>query len=148
MTEKYADWPLIVGEDFNCHMGLHKEYVSTLENSPFHCKRKSLDINIPNNQKSKKLVEILKLNELVLLNGKSNEDCPLILRKQKKQHTAESIIELVWCSLTCINLLKNLCVLHLVTASDHLPIILTFNLSNTHIESFETSSKKSFGKMI
>lgn len=122
INEAYVNVPTFICGDFNCRVGTAGDIPAVLvENTSLFDTRLSND-NVCH-IKGSTLLEFMEVNSFTVLNGRTSLDRPA-----KFTYTGvggNSVIDLVWCNIDCINLVKNLTVLSHSTLSDHSPVLLS-----------------------
>ena len=134
---KFPNEPFIIGGDFNGRVGcLNQIYKQVLfDDTCIYNKRNSFDETI--NVRGKVLINFMEELGLILINGRSFSDNPA--QYTYLSNIGKSMIDLLWCNVAALELIKDFQVLNIITNSDHFPIILTFidgiteyNMSRVH----------------
>lgn len=140
----FANVPVFVGGDFNCRVANFNNLDKYMfnDNDFFSSERMSLDLFI--DKRGKLLVDFMESNELFVCNGRSISDTPA--QFTFKGSTGKSINDLVWCSFTGLDNLKDFKVLNLHTLSDYFPVSLY--LCNLDLVSQNDSEETAVNKFI
>lgn len=132
----FSDFPLFVGGDFNGRVAELNQLdpeIFKFTNSVFNIRR-SIDNFL--NVRGKEIINLMESNDLILLNGRSLNDCPANFTFLNS--LGASTIDLVWCSSGALHAVQDLKVCYLSTLSDHFPIFLqlSFNVNYNTDNSF------------
>lgn len=119
---KFPNTSIIVGGDFNARVGSLNQLPEEFDlcNNFLRIDRHTLDPTTTRNGKI--LIECMEQNDLILLNGRSKNDCPAQFTFMNSLGT--SVIDLVWCNQNCIEKIVNFKVNDVPTRSDHLPLVI------------------------
>lgn len=126
LKSKFCNHAIVVGGDFNCRVGeLNTGQEELFEGTHLNFFRNSLDKRI--NTKGKLLLEFMEQHSLILINGRSPSD------KEGNftfaSHLGTSTPDLIWCDCQHLELILDLKIHHILTISDHFPLILKMNVS-------------------
>lgn len=124
--------PIIVGGDFNGRVGEINQVNETIVSECFANlvgERRFMDKKI--NMRGRLLVENFEERAFFILNGRTREDNPACFTYCGQR--GNSVVDLVFCNFEFLHCIANLCVMPLVTRSDHLPVTLSLELVQNKI---------------
>ena len=126
----YPSPPIILGGDFNAHVGSLNNNLNYLNLGSFSKNRDSLKNTTDN--RGEKLVEMLVSHEVTLVNYLITPRITLTFTYMCKTASSltvpsGSVIDLIWCTPLDFDIFKDFYVLNLATNSDHLPVALALS---------------------
>ena len=113
----------ILGGDFNCRVGSSNQFNDweIFDGTCCYKYRTSFDKVV--NTRGKKLTAFMEDFGLLLLNGRTFSDTPA--QYTYISNIGNSVIDLMWCNLEALDIVKDFNVLNIATRSDHFPVILS-----------------------